>query len=254
LIVFKEGPYLVVPGLRSSRIHILDTRADTAQPRLIKTIEPEEVARKTGYSRPHTTHCGPDGIYMNALGAADGNGPGGIFVLDPNTFEIRGAWEQDRGPQQLAYDFSTIRPAPCAVAAREPSASAGHGLAVCRRAGDAGEPFRRGVARDRPDRHRARVRHRRGGAPRRRRRRGAADCHAAVADSAHLHAAPTPASGLAATAVHSGSYLLVTAAIAWVVFHKLGVGLLRRAWINLDVIWAAALILSGALTALLPPA
>jgi hypothetical protein len=71
---------------------------------------------------------------------------------------------------------------------------------------------------------------------------------------AHLHAAPTLASGLAATAVHSGSYLLVTAAIAWVVFYKLGVGLLRKAWINLDVIWAAALILSGGLTALLPPA
>jgi len=34
-------------------------------------------------------------------------------------------------------------------------------------------------------------------------------------------------SRLAQTAVHSGSYLLVTAAIAWVVFHKLGVGLLR---------------------------
>jgi selenium-binding protein 1 len=100
-----ERRYLVVPGLRSSRIHILDTKADPSQPRLIKTIEGDEVARKTGYSRPHTTHCGPDGIYMNAIGAADGGGPGGIFVLDPSTFEIRGPWEQDRGPQRLAYDF-----------------------------------------------------------------------------------------------------------------------------------------------------
>jgi hypothetical protein len=32
------------------------------------------------------------------------------------------------------------------------------------------------------------------------------------------------------------------------VFVKLGVGLLRKAWINLDVIWAAALIVSGGLT------
>jgi len=61
--------------------------------------------RKTGYSRPHTTHCGPDGIYMNAIGSANGTGPGGIFMLDADTLEIRGPWEQDRGPQYLAYDF-----------------------------------------------------------------------------------------------------------------------------------------------------
>jgi hypothetical protein len=56
------------------------------------------------------------------------------------------------------------------------------------------------------------------------------------------------ASGLTATAVHGASYLLVTAAIAWVVFEKLGVGLLRRAWINLDLVWAAALIATGGMT------
>jgi selenium-binding protein 1 len=42
---------------------------------------------------------------MNAIGNKDGDGPGGIFVLDPETFEIKGAWERDRGPQYLAYDF-----------------------------------------------------------------------------------------------------------------------------------------------------
>jgi methanethiol oxidase len=61
--------------------------------------------KRTGYSRPHTSHCGPDGIYMNALGSAEGKGPGGIFVLDAETFEIRGPWEAERGPQHLAYDF-----------------------------------------------------------------------------------------------------------------------------------------------------
>ncbi len=97
--------YLVVPGLRSTRIHILDTKPDPRQPRIVKVIEPDEIMRKTGYSRPHTSHCGPDGIYINALGDANGNGPGGIFVLDPETFDIKGRWEQDRGPQYLAYDF-----------------------------------------------------------------------------------------------------------------------------------------------------
>ena len=100
-----ERRYLIVPGLRSSRIHIVDTKPDAREPRIVKVIEPEEVMRKSGYSRPHTSHCGPDGIYLNGIGAPDGNGPGGIFVMDPETFEVRGRWEVDRGPQFLAYDF-----------------------------------------------------------------------------------------------------------------------------------------------------
>src|SRR3989449_10452902 len=100
-----ERRYLIVPGLRSSRIHIIDTKPDVRAPRIVKVIEPEEVMRKSGYSRPHTSHCGPDGIYLNGIGAPDGDGPGGIFVMDPETFEVRGRWEVDRGPQFLAYDF-----------------------------------------------------------------------------------------------------------------------------------------------------
>jgi hypothetical protein len=48
--------------------------------------------------------------------------------------------------------------------------------------------------------------------------------------------------------VHGAGYLLVTAFIAWIVFEKLGVGLLRQAWVNLDLIWAAALIVTGGIT------
>jgi selenium-binding protein 1 len=97
--------YLVVPGTHSSRIHILDTKPDPRQPALVKVIGGDEVMAKTGYAAPHTVHCGPDGIYLNALGAPDGNGPGGIFTLDHETFEVKGRWEHDRGPQYLAYDF-----------------------------------------------------------------------------------------------------------------------------------------------------
>ena len=60
---------------------------------------------KTGYSRPHTIHCGPDAIYVSALGAPNGDGPGGIFLLDHESFDVLGRWEVDRGPQYLAYDF-----------------------------------------------------------------------------------------------------------------------------------------------------
>ena len=100
-----ERRYLVVPGTHSSRIHIVDTKPDARNPRLVKVIEGEEVSARTGYAAPHTVHCGPDGIYLNALGAPDGNGPGGIFMLDHETFEVKGAWEKQRGPQSLAYDF-----------------------------------------------------------------------------------------------------------------------------------------------------
>lgn len=100
-----ERRYLIVPGINSSRIHIIDTKPNPRQPQIVKVIEPETLAERTGYSSPHTVHCGPDGIYISALGSATGDGPGGIFMMDPDSFEILGRWELDRGPQYLAYDF-----------------------------------------------------------------------------------------------------------------------------------------------------
>ena len=99
-----ERRYLVVPGLRSSRIHILDTQPDPKNPKIVKVIEPGEVAEKANYSRPHTVHCGPEGIYVAALGNGEGKGPGGVFLMDHESFEVRGQWEMDRGDQHLAYD------------------------------------------------------------------------------------------------------------------------------------------------------
>src|ERR1700737_3082332 len=99
-----ERRYLVAPGLRSSRIHILDTKPDPKNPKIVKVIEPETVAERAGYTRPHTVHCGPEGIYVAALADARGQAPGGIFLMDHESFDIRGRWEIDRGPQQLAYD------------------------------------------------------------------------------------------------------------------------------------------------------
>src|SRR3954468_21773315 len=63
-----ERRYLIVPGLRSSRIYILDTKDNPTQPEIVKVLEAEELAKRAGYSRPHTVHCGPEGIYVSALG------------------------------------------------------------------------------------------------------------------------------------------------------------------------------------------
>jgi methanethiol oxidase len=100
-----ERRYFLVPGIRSSRIHVVDVKDDPRAPKLAKVIEPDELAAKTSYSRPHTFHCGPDGLYASALGAPDGDGPGGVFLLDHDDFSVKGQWEVDRGPQELAYDI-----------------------------------------------------------------------------------------------------------------------------------------------------
>lgn len=54
--------------------------------------------------------------------------------------------------------------------------------------------------------------------------------------------------GAMATAVHTAGYLLVTGILAWLVFARLGVRILRTAWINLDLLWALALIATAVAT------
>jgi selenium-binding protein 1 len=80
---FLERRYLIIPGIRSSRIYVIDTKPDPTKAKIHKIIEPEEVFKKTGYSRPHTVHCGPEGIYVRTLGGGgkDGaDGPPGILT------------------------------------------------------------------------------------------------------------------------------------------------------------------------------
>ena len=46
-------------------------------------------------------------------------------------------------------------------------------------------------------------------------------------------------------AVHTLGYLLVTGLVAISVYEKFGVGILRRAWFNVDVFWMLALMIAG---------
>ena len=50
---------------------------------------------------------------------------------------------------------------------------------------------------------------------------------------------------IAAVVVHTFGYLLTTALVAIVVYEKLGVAILRRAWFNLDLVWMLALMITG---------
>ncbi len=80
-----------------------------------------------------------------------------------------------------------------------------------------------------------------------------AAAEAATVDTpvAAAHAAHTTVMGSAGLEVglgvllHTLSMLAVMALVAWVVYKKFGLAILRRHWVNFDLIWAAALLLVG---------
>jgi selenium-binding protein 1 len=98
-----ERRHLVVPGQRSSRIHVIDAK-DRRNPELETVIEPEEVF-EYDLSAPHTVHCIPDGqILISMLGDADGDLPGGFLQLDESDFSIAGRWDPP-GEIEMNYDY-----------------------------------------------------------------------------------------------------------------------------------------------------
>ena len=100
----RHRRYLVVPGLASGNIYIVDAH----QPERLsvhKTISGKEIARRTNLSTPHTVHCRADGIIMiSMLGDADGNAPGGFLEIDSD-FNIVGRWEKTTEGMNFNYDF-----------------------------------------------------------------------------------------------------------------------------------------------------
>jgi hypothetical protein len=68
-----------------------------------------------------------------------------------------------------------------------------------------------------------------------------------LADPHALHhaASQSSAGGVWATLIHTLGYFTVTAAVALLVYRKFGLAMLRRAWFNLDLIWAIALVVTG---------
>lgn len=99
-----ERRYLIVPGVRSTNLHIVDTGDDPRAPSLHKVIEGAEIKAKTDLSAPHTVHCLGSEIIVSMLGDAQGNGPGGYLHLDRD-FNILGRWERSMGDIPFGYDF-----------------------------------------------------------------------------------------------------------------------------------------------------
>ena len=67
----------------------------------------------------------------------------------------------------------------------------------------------------------------------------------------HAAGAQSWTSAWLAVGVHTVGYLMVTVLVAAVVYEKVGLAVLRRAWVNVDLIWAGALVVSGLLTLIL---
>ena len=67
----------------------------------------------------------------------------------------------------------------------------------------------------------------------------------------HMSSSASPIAGMLATGVHTFAYLVVTGLVAWVVYRKFGLALLRKAWFNFDLLWAGALVATGLVTLLI---
>jgi hypothetical protein len=63
--------------------------------------------------------------------------------------------------------------------------------------------------------------------------------------------APGAVTGFSAVVLHTAAYLLVTGVAAWIVYKKVGVALLRKAWLNLDLLWTVALLGAAVFTLVL---
>ncbi|XP_039909974.1 methanethiol oxidase [Hirundo rustica] len=102
----KSRDFLILPALASSRIYVVDVRSDPRAPRLHKVVEAEELSRKAGAAFPHTSHClGSGEILISCLGDPQGNGKGTFVLLDAETFEVKGNWEEGGEIPELGYDF-----------------------------------------------------------------------------------------------------------------------------------------------------
>jgi selenium-binding protein 1 len=99
-----ERRFLIIPGVLSSRIHVVDTM-NPRTPTMHKVIEPGEVIGKSKLTTPHTVHCLADGqIMISMLGNDKRDGPGGFLLLD-DKFEVVGPWEKNKQGMKYNYDF-----------------------------------------------------------------------------------------------------------------------------------------------------
>lgn len=97
---------LIMPCLNSDRIYVVDTGTNPRAPQLFKEISPTEVHTKAKAGAPHTAHCLPSGeVMVSCLGDPDGNQKGTFLLLEPETFNVKGTWQEENLSADFGYDF-----------------------------------------------------------------------------------------------------------------------------------------------------
>ena len=76
------------------------------------------------------------------------------------------------------------------------------------------------------------------------------EAHAHMAGHSHMSSTASPMAGILATAIHTLGYLAVTGVVAWAVYRKLGVAIVRKTWFNFNLVWGVALVATGLFTLL----
>jgi hypothetical protein len=76
------------------------------------------------------------------------------------------------------------------------------------------------------------------------------EAEGSMADHHHMASSVGPLAGILATGVHTFAYLAVTGLVAWLVYRKFGIAILRQTWFNFDLLWAVALVATGLVTLL----
>lgn len=100
----KSRNKLILPGIASSRIYVVDTSNERA-PKLHKVIEKEELV-SVGVTSGHTAHCLPDNtVLLSTLGDTKGNKLGDLILLDGDTWKVKGLWTTGEEKGEFGYDF-----------------------------------------------------------------------------------------------------------------------------------------------------
>ncbi|XP_037278438.2 methanethiol oxidase [Rhipicephalus microplus] len=101
----KRRDKLVLPGLDSDRVYVVDLAQNPRSPILYKVIESEELHRER-LSAPHTTHCLPSGeVLISTMGDENENAKGSFLLLEERTFNVRGTWQPQLDVSDFGYDF-----------------------------------------------------------------------------------------------------------------------------------------------------